>query len=266
MKKILIVGLGGTIACKKESNISLSDNPFRILEYYDNKSEFEFEFASPFSILSENLCFENFEKIKSYFDSLDFNNYSSVFILHGSDTLAFTAAFLFNLYPHEKIILIAAGKPPGEQDSNAVSNFSRAVSFTKSGFSGVWVSYDAMIKASEITSADENDCFISISSNSKPAAHPVLKRKNILIIKPYPAINYDNYNLSAVDCVLHSMYHSATVGEKTKLFAQKCKTLSIPHYFVTAKDKLEYSSSGGIKNVFFKTTLEDAFSKLLLTN
>ena len=41
--------------------------------------------------------------------------------------------------------------------------------------------------------------------------------KNILVIKPYINIDYNNYNIDNVDVVLHEMYHSATAVSYTHL-------------------------------------------------
>lgn len=266
MKKILAVGLGGTIACERKGSIVLGKNPFKVLEYINNADDYDFTCVSPFSVLSENIGFEHLKKLKEFFDSLCFEEYDGVVVLHGSDTLSFTAAFLFNLYNDKKIVLTASGKPLGEAGSNGAENFENALRFLEQIKSGVYVSYDGIYKANELCRADENDKFISIESISKPVENPALTDKKVLIINPHPGIDYSSFSLSRIDAVLHTMYHSATVPSGAFEFCEICKGKNIPFYFVTSKKSAEYESSSFCENILFGMTLEDAFSKILLTN
>lgn len=266
MKKILVVGLGGTIACERRGSIALGENPFKVLEYINDSDDYDFIRVSPFFTLSENICFEHFKRLKKFFDSLCFEEYDGIIVLHGSDTLSFTAAFLFNLYNDKRIVLTASGKPLGETGSNGAENFENALRLLKLGENGVYVSYNGIFKANEICRADENDNFIAVESLSKPVENPALTDKKVLIINPYPGIDYSSFSLSRVDAVLHTMYHSATVPSGAFDFCEKCRKRNIPFYFVTSKKSAEYESSSFSGDILFGITVEDAFSKILLTN
>lgn len=263
VKKILIIGTGGTIASKKDKNIHL-DNPFKILDYVDFERN-EFECASPFSILSENIDFHHWKKLIDYLNQVDFCKYEGVIILHGSDTLAYTGAVIANIFSDKNIVLVASGKPVEDEDSNATANFTNAVKRIKSGKTGVYISYDKLMPAMQTVSADSNDKFIDIGKSSLPADSLTLNNKNILIIKPYVNINYDNFNLDGVDAVLHEMYHSATAPKNSLDFIDKCKALNIPFYFVTAKESADYESASDFENIIFNSTIENAYAKMLLT-
>lgn len=264
MKKILAVGTGGTIACVKDSRIHL-DNPFKILDCIEYKNV-TFDCVSPFSVLSENMSIDLWQKLIDYLYTVDFDKYDGVIILHGSDTLAYTGALLGNLFYDKCIVLVAADKPLEDKTSNGIANFKRAVEFICDAVAGVYISYNKLYQAVRTVSAGENDEFFTAGSQAEKIKNPVLNKKNILVIKPYINIDYDNYRLDRVDMVLHTMYHSATVPENVRAFAAKCKDKNIPFYFVTSKSSADYESTQGIENIIFDSTLENAFARALLTN
>lgn len=263
MNKILVVGTGGTIACVREDNIRL-DNPFKILDYIEYKN-IDFDCVSPFSVLSENISIDLWQRLIDYLDTVDFDQYSGVIILHGSDTLAYTGALLGNIFYDKSIVLVAADKPLADKTSNGIANFERAVEFICDRVEGVYISYDNLYRAVRTVSAGETDEFFSAGKKSEPIQNPVLNEKNILVIKPYVNINYDNYCLDKVDMVLHTMYHSATAPESVKAFMYRCKEKDIPFYFVTPKPSADYESTDGFENIIFNSTLENAFARALLT-
>lgn len=264
MNKILVVGTGGTIACVKGENIYL-DNPFKILDYIEKK-DVCFECVSPFSVLSENINIDLWQKLIEYLNTVDFEKYTGVIILHGSDTLAYTGALLGNIYYDKRIVLVAADKPVEDVTSNAIPNFENAVDFICDRVVGVYISYDKLYRAVRTVSAGENDLFFTVGKQSDLLKNPILAKKNILVIKPYVGIDYDNYRLDTVDAVLHTMYHSATVPENALAFANKCKSKNIPFYFVTSKSSADYESAKDFDNIIFNSTIENAFARLLLTN
>lgn len=263
MNKILVVGTGGTIASVKGENIHL-DNPFKILDYIECKNV-TFDCVSPFSVLSENISLDLWQELIDYLNTVDFEKYDGAIILHGSDTLAYTGALLGNIFYDKTIVLVASDKPLEDAASNAIPNFENAVDFICDRVVGVYISYDKLFRAVRTVSADDNDEFFAVGKTLEPVKNSTLNRKNILVIKPYVSIDYNNYNLDNVDAVLHSMYHSATAPEEVKAFVQKCKERNIPFYFVTTKSSADYESSKDFENIIFNSTVENAFARLLLT-
>lgn len=264
MKKILVIGTGGTIACVKNKSIRL-DNPFKIIDYC-KKDGVEFDCISPFSVLSENLSLEHWQILIDCISSVDFGNYLGAIILHGSDTLAFTGALLGNIFYDKSIVITASDKPLEDKTANGVFNFQAAVDFLENGINGVFISYDKLYRGTKTVSANENDEFITSGTHGKIITSPRLVHKNILIIRPYVGINYNNYNINGVDAVLHTMYHSATAPKNTLEFIEKCKNNNVAFYFVTTKSSADYESAKDYDSIIFNSTLENAYAKLLLTN
>ncbi len=264
MKKILVVGTGGTIACVKDDRIHL-DNPFKIIDCTEIK-DVHFDCVSPFSVLSENMCIHLWQQLIDYLYTVDFDAYNGVIILHGSDTLAFTGAILGNIFYDKNIVLVASDKPLDDKTSNGIPNFENAVEFLLNSVKGVYISYDRLYRAVRTVSANDNDEFFAVGRQSEFINNPVLRNKNILVITPYVGINYDNYNLDKVDAVLHTMYHSATVPADASVFADKCKRKKIPFYFVTSKSSADYESAKSYNNIIFNSTSENALARLLITD
>lgn len=262
MKKILVIGTGGTIASVRDDCIRL-DNPFKIIEYTGCKNV-EFECISPFSVLSENIEFALWQRLIDFIKNSDMKNYSGIIILHGSDTLAYTGALLANVFYDENICLVASNKPLEDIGSNGAENFSNAVEYILQGNSGVVISYDGIKPADCTVSADDNDTFILAGKPQPRIENPIFSPRNILVIRPYINIDYNNYSLNGVETVLHTMYHSATAPQKVMAFVQKCRDRNIPFYFVTAKERAEYESAEDFENIIFNCTLENAFARALL--
>lgn len=262
--KILVIGLGGTIGSVKTDSIGLDKNNLKILDFC-RRDGVEFIGISPFSILSENMCIDLWKQLIEFLEGIDFNQYRGVIILHGSDTLAYTAALIANAFPDKPIVFAAADKPVEDKDSNGIDNFNAAVDFIISGTNSVYVSYDKIMKAECVTSADIHDEFLSLEKTLPPIDSKIIYDKNILIVNPYVGINFKNYNLDNIDGVLICMYHSATVPNNTKAFCEKFTKQNIPYYFVTHKASADYETARDIEPILFNCTVENAYARLLLT-
>lgn len=247
MNKILVIGTGGTIGSVKGENIHL-DSPFKILDYMSFENT-EFDCISPFTVLSENMNFELWQSLIDYIKGVDFGRYKGVIVLHGSDTLGFTGALLANMFYDKPIVLVASDKPLEDKTANGFKNFKNAVRYIEKGIDRVYISYDSIYQA----------------ENKEALKNPVFKFKKILVISPYVGIDYNSYNLSNVDIVLHSMYHSATAPADVKVFIERCKAEGVLFYFVTENSSADYESSKDFENIIFNSTIESAYSRLLLT-
>ena len=145
---------------------------------------------------------------------------------------------------------MASDKPLEDKSANGFNNFEIAVKHIKNGIDRVYISYDGFYRV----------------ENKQPIKNPVLKFKKILVISPYIGIDYNSYNLSNVDIVLHSMYHSATAPDYVKMFIDRCKKSGTEFYFVTENTSADYESARTFENIIFNSTIESAYSRLLLTN
>lgn len=262
MKNILVIGTGGTIASVRDGEVIRLDNPFIVTEY-EKRADVNFICLSPFSVLSENMS------VQLIFKLLDFirenaGKYDGTVVLHGSDTLAFTSAFVGNAFD-SGIVLTASNKPIGEHGSNGIENFRHAVDYLLNGGKEIAVSYDGIFPATSLVSANDEDKFICINADKRLPDLTALN-DNVLIIEPYPGIDYDFFELKGVGAVIHKMYHSATVPDSAKAFYKKCRDRGIPFYFVTSKPSADYETADGIENIIFNCTAENLYAKLILKN
>jgi len=99
----------------------------------------------------------------------------------------------------------------------------------------------------------------------------------VLMIKPYPGLNYDNFNLENVDAVLHDLYHSGTAcastqwGENYSLlgFIKRCGEQNIKVYLAPAiKSANAYQSTRTLieqgAEMIWNMSIEAAYVKLML--
>lgn len=265
MKKILVIGTGGTIGAKSGKSVTL-DSPLKITELYSNPQNAEFECAAPFEIFSEHSDPQFLQNLCSYVQNIDFEKFAGVILLHGSDTMTFTGALLAHLFPEKRLVLVGADKPPDNPDSNALANFDCAVRHLLfSGLAGVYIAYDGLHHAWKTTAADCTDTFREANVSFCPVEAPKFNAKNILIITPHPCINYDAFNLDGVDAVIHTMYHSATAPKGSEEFSRRCIEKGIQFYFVTHRSSADYETAENLSNIMFSSTTENAWAKLLLT-
>jgi L-asparaginase len=112
------------------------------------------------------------------------------------------------------------------------------------------------------------------------ANNPPLKAQfsdRILMIKPYPGLNYTHFNLDNVDAVLHDLYHSGTAcastqwGEHYSLlgFIKRCTAKNIKVYLAPAIQSADaYQSTRALMaqgaEVIWNMSIEAAYVKLLL--
>jgi L-asparaginase/Glu-tRNA(Gln) amidotransferase subunit D len=99
----------------------------------------------------------------------------------------------------------------------------------------------------------------------------------ILMIKPYPGLDYSHFKLDAVDAVLHDLYHSGTAcateqwGKNHSLveFLKRCHKQNIPTYLAPAiKSENAYQSTRELIEqdavLIWNMSIEAAYVKLML--
>lgn len=126
MKKILLLTTGGTIACTKtESGLSPSEGVLKALS--DGLPDVET--LAPFSLDSTDLTPAHWRKLyKAAQNACDSGKYDGIVILHGTDTLDYTAALLYyTLKTAIPVILTGAMTPLSELDSDGVKNAADAI-------------------------------------------------------------------------------------------------------------------------------------------
>ena len=247
MKKILIVHTGGTIGCfAKESaremnRESTSEMRQLLVENFKNSSSLyakHYQLLTPSNFswenttLSESMTLENLNAIIKYIRNVPSDNFSGIIVLHGTDTLAFSAAMLSVALSDTKIpiIMVSGNRPPSNPLSNANDNFTAAVELIWSNLApNVYVTYrnlDSVVRlylASAIMQSENyTDDFRSASAEkvfnlkATPVAKILTKCQNfsnnrklypfvdvdkitkfseqVLLIKPYTGLRYSLYN------------------------------------------------------------------------
>ena len=262
-KQILTVYTGGTIGSAPDgtqrklapalakraiaANFAQSSSPYADL----SSSLFcDSEFPNEQQTLSENMTIDKLNKIIFHIKSFDFKKFAGIIVLHGTDTLAYTAALFSMLFCDTQIpiMLVSGDRPPMDEKSNANANFRAAVELIMEGIApNVYIPYrnkDEIIRlylaSSIMQSANFTDDFFSASSEQlfvveaegendalmqkstalskkrNPPATQVLQRFTrlsdaALLLFPFPGLDYARISLDNIKAVLHGTYHSGTV-------------------------------------------------------
>jgi len=200
-----------------------------------------FDTRMPLDILSENMTTGNWNRLISQMKEYDYSAYDGVIILHGTDTLAYTASLLSLLMAGTKIpvFLVSSQLPPYDDAANGNANFRAAVELIAGGVrpnvyavyrngddSGqtMYVHYGAHLNQC----ANRSDNFFSdnmtaVSEDAPEFAGVSSGERDMLLysvgeitpcvlrLSPYVGIDYDRFDLTGVKAVLHGTYHSSTM-------------------------------------------------------
>jgi L-asparaginase len=283
---------------------------------YENHQQIHFDSIQPLQILSENLAPAAWKTLIAAIETARPEQYDGIIITHGTDTLAYTAcalSFYFNA-ARIPILLVSSDYPLEHPKANGVENFICAVEFIRQtcpepgrrvNKPGVFVPYRNPQQTTQLHQGTHLACslqlsgdFFSIQCKSymqfenrqfsllnppatpKPARQIPLKAdfsERILMIKPYPGLDYTRFDLDHVDAVLHDLYHSGTAcasvqwGENHSLveFIKRCKNLGIAVYLAPAiKSSDAYRSTRALMEqgaeIVWNMSIEAAYIKLLL--
>jgi len=263
VKKILTVYTGGTICCASDgkkrnlepvpakraltANFYLSNSPYSKMtaELFEDS-----DLESEYQTLSENMTLLKLEKIVKHIKKFDFSKYSGVIVLHGTDTLAFTAAFFSMIFSDIPVpmMLVSGSRPPEDMIGNANDNFRGAVELILNGISpNVYVPYrnsDGSMRlylASALMQcqnySDDFYCASSAKSflikrgetfytDDKEKCERYSKNRNkaydflnsdfslsdeVIILTPYTGFDYSRVCLEGVKVIIHSTFHSGTI-------------------------------------------------------
>lgn len=310
-KNILLVFTGGTIGSQAEKG---AINPssaagFKLLQLFAERDSdpcsVTFKTIRPLQILSENLHPRHWQQIISNIEAEDLNRFDGIIVTHGTDTLAFSAAALGLYFSQLQIpmLLVSSDLPLDNPQANGLSNFLCAVEFVrKAPQGGVFVPYQNAGQGMLVHLATRlasclplGSDFISVQSKaymqfkdgefrrlqSFRDCSPVILKADfsarILLIKPYPGLDYSQFSLDNVDAVLHDLYHSGTAcassawGEGYSLveFIKRCRRHAVKIYLAPAvKAESAYGSTLELladgAEMIWNLSLEVAYAKLLL--
>lgn len=313
--KILVFATGGTIgsACT-DKVIDLYDfgSRLRVLEQYaEHYGDCCFEVLRPLNILSENLDLKDWEILVNTIRHTDLAGYDGIIVTHGSDTLSYTASMLGLCLCDLPLPLVvtASNYIPDAPKSNALVNLRCAVKVIGHFARGIFAVFchrdgSAVYLPTRLCEADRwLDCFSSYEGvclagfeNDRLALHegmdvPSQKeieqvhksplngdvhfQKKVLMVYPYPGMNYHNIMLeNDIGAVLHILYHSATAKSDSDnsilTLAAQCRAKNIPLFGGSFKDltAARYASSERFvqEGVIPLCAISDeaAYAKLLL--
>lgn len=310
--KILVILTGGTIGSMISGDTIDTDKhlSYRILQFYNKKygNDVDFQVVQPINILSENLSVSDWKILGIYLLSTDLSIYDGVIITHGSDTLAYSSAFVGVILQDIKkpIAITASNKVLDNPQANGLDNFRGCVQLIKTGVTGVYTIYRnnknrvIVYNATRLKEADlysdefsswgeefgeiENDT-LKINNNTANLYTPVFKNKvsidifnrlnKVMLIRPYPSMDYTNFNIDNIDIVVHTFYHSSTAcieGENTSIikFIRRCKLRGVKIYGCCDKyiEGSKYASARAFENeeitVLNNVSPEEAYIRAVL--
>ena len=316
MKNILIVFTGGTIgSMASEGTINTTKTAsYQLLKLFKQQDSshlpVNFTTIQPLQILSENLAPKAWQLLIQAIVAEQPEQFDGIIITHGTDTLAYTAAALSFYFNALKIplLLVSSDYPLDDSRANGLINFMCAVEFIRQGLqTGVFVPYCNQQQSTQIHRGSRLTCSLQLTGDffSVQAKHlmdyknqvfnltpsspnestdkltPVgLKPKffeRVLMIKPYPGLDYSHFNLDGVKVVLHDLYHSGTAcasnqwGENHSLlnFIARCVQQNIKVYLAPSiKSVNSYQSTRVLieqgANMIWNMSIEAAYVKLML--
>ncbi len=292
-KKILLVLTGGTICSFKGEGDKLNsrtDEAKRLIieKFRSSGSVFcdaVFEEAQVLDVLSENMTLSKWDVLLSFFKGIkNPESYRGVIILHGTDTLAYTASLLSLTLGGLglPVCLVSSQLALWEDNANGNENFRTAVELIMNGVEPnvyvpyrnsdgkMYIHYGSCLKQCGIYSEDffsknsvEAGSDVSSFKGTAFASEcDVLKNINnisgrVLKITPYVGLDYDVFSLWDVQAVVHGTYHSETACVEIKeendvitnfsvlRFIVKCKKNKIPFIIEPCSENAyRYASTG----------------------
>lgn len=242
--KILVLMTGGTICSTEDADGKrYSDaSRVRIIETYKERADAlhcEFIPDTPLDILSENMTIESWNTLIRHLKTILWNEYRGVILLHGTDTLAYTASLLSILLAGIPVplCLVSSQLPLDHAGTNGHANFRAAVELILNGLrpnvyalyrnsDGImYLHYGAHLlqcanHSDDFFSKDAvplSDCtdgtFCGTAFETAPCCLEQIDALSpcVLRISPYVGLNYDHYCLDDIRAVLHGTYHSQSV-------------------------------------------------------
>ncbi len=310
MKKILLILTGGTICSAVNEDgkraVDSENAKYKIISAFrESDSPFNgtvFETRMPIDTLSENMTIEKWNILLNELRDINSDDYKGIIILHGTDTLAYTACLL-SLVMGKKglpVCLVSSHSPIEFEGTNANVNFRAAVELIMNGIrpnvyavyqnsdSKIYVHYGAHLLqcanfSNDFHSADAME--VSCAENARlegaefetDGVFPDRLCAKVILLTPYVGIDYGMINPDGIDVIVHTTYHSETVctdgtkkpSDSVLYLAEKCKAAGADLFLAPCNpDTYAYETtgtalSGGIYPIADMTT-EMAYIKALV--
>lgn len=195
------------------------------------------------STLSENMTTVKQNRIIENIREFDLTKYKGVIVLHGTDTLAYTASLLSMVFCDSPapIMMVSANRPPNDPLSNANANFRAAVELIMNGIApNVYAPYrnsDGVVYvhmastlmqcanfSEDFYNASPSRVFdvkvvdydyvkeLSTARSALPSVDAArINSDEVLLIHPFAGLDYSRIDLSGIKAIVHGTYHSGTV-------------------------------------------------------
>ena len=201
MKKILIIGTGGTIASKPSADGLTPDlDSKQLIDSIPSISDIcDVDCIQAFSLDSTNVRPEHW-LILAEIITENYDRYDGFVITHGTDTMAYTAAGLSYLIQNSKkpIVLTGAQKPIGEEITDAKRNIIDALIYAvDEGSHGVVVVFSSAVICGTRARKNYSKRFMAFGSINFPELARVEDGRVIRYVpEPYSGetVFYDNLN------------------------------------------------------------------------
>lgn len=254
MKRIALLPVGGTIctALRAEGDLAVNEGAaLWLMQAYEQGpspfgKEVEFLPGENLKILSETMTVERWNRMRDSLEALDREGCQGVIVLHGTDTLAYSAAIFAFLWQGLGIpvVFVSANRPLASPFSNGHENFRAAVESICLGLApNVYAVYQ---------NPSDGVCYLHLASRLEqcrsysedffswgmaPLPLPLGERSKAVAewnerfppqsrgiswsraplkpcvaqVMPYVGLDYSRLSLEGCEAVLHLSYHSGTV-------------------------------------------------------
>mgnify|MGYP000325028142 FL=1 len=192
MKHLLLLGTGGTIACKRgENGLTPLLTGDELLSYVPDAKKFcEVETVQVLNIDSTNMHPKHWLKLAQVLEE-NYDNYDGFVICHGTDTMAYTAAAMSYLVQHSSkpIVITGAQKPIDLDVTDARTNLLDSLRFAASERAhGVTIVFDGKVIAGTRAKKVRTKSYNAFSSIDFPYLAVIQDRR---ILRYLPMLPYE---------------------------------------------------------------------------
>ena len=192
MKHILLLGTGGTIACKHgDSGLTPLLTGDELLSYVPAARSFcEVEAIQVLNIDSTNIHPKHWQLLCQVLEE-NYDNYDGFVICHGTDTMAYTAAAMSYLVQHSKkpIVITGAQKPIDLDVTDARTNLLDSLRFASCERAhGVNIVFDGKVIAGTRGKKERTKSYNAFSSIDFPYLAVIQDRR---ILRYLPMLPYE---------------------------------------------------------------------------
>jgi len=217
--KITLILTGGTIGSVETHNVkdvNMSETTPLLVTNFNKKNKKEnFEILKPLNILSENIVMQDLNILLNCIKNIDLENCKGIIITYGTDTLAYTCAFMAVAMRGIGIpvVFVSSQFPLQDEFSNGNENFQNAVEIINAKMHGVYAVYRNDDSVSYIHEGEKLLQCGNYSNNFYSKTMGSIEKKfdfkrqerilerirelknNVLLIEPYVGIDYNVFNI-----------------------------------------------------------------------